>query len=61
MDLAPSMLINMNNGTPDPEQRQLIENRIYQKFSGSSNSGKFILSFNDNAEYCCKYRANSIK
>ena len=48
--LAPSMLINFNNGTPDPEQRQLIENRIYQKFSGSSNSGKFILSFNDNAD-----------
>ena len=47
--LAPSMLINMNNGVPDPEQRQLIENRIYQKFSGSSNSGKFILSFNDDA------------
>lgn len=47
--LAPSMLINMNNGTPDPEQRQLIENRIYQKFSGTSNSGKFILSFNDDA------------
>jgi len=47
--LAPSMLINFNNGTPDPEQRQLIENRIYQKFSGSSNSGKFILSFNDDS------------
>ena len=47
--LSPSMLINFNNGTPDPEQRQLIENRIYQKFSGSSNSGKFILSFNDDA------------
>jgi len=47
--LAPSMLINFNNGTPDPEQRQLIENRIYQKFSGTSNSGKFILSFNDDA------------
>jgi len=45
--LAPSMLINFNNGTPDPEQRQLIENRIQSKFSGSSNSGKFILSFND--------------
>jgi hypothetical protein len=48
--LAPSMLINMNNGTPDPEQRELIERRIYEKFSGSSNAGKFILSFNDNAE-----------
>ena len=48
--LAPSMLINMNNGTPDPEQREMIEKRIYEKFSGSSNAGKFILAFNDNAE-----------
>ncbi len=48
--LAPSMLINMNNGTPDPEQREMIERRIYEKFSGSSNAGKFILAFNDNAE-----------
>ena len=48
--LAPSMLINFNNGTPDPEQREIIERRIYEKFSGSSNAGKFILAFNDNAE-----------
>lgn len=45
--LAPSMLINFNNGTPNEEERQLIERRIYQKFSGSSNAGKFILAFND--------------
>jgi len=48
--LAPSMLINFNNGTPNAEERQMLENRIYQKFSGSSNAGKFILAFNDNAE-----------
>jgi len=48
--LAPSMLINFNNGTPDPEQREIIERRIYEKFSGSSNAGKFILAFNDNPE-----------
>ena len=48
--LAPSMLINFNNGTPDPEQREMIERRIYDKFSGSSNAGKFILAFNDNPE-----------
>jgi hypothetical protein len=48
--LAPSMLINFNNGVPNEEQRTLIEQRIYQKFSGSSNAGKFILAFNDNAE-----------
>jgi hypothetical protein len=48
--MAPSMLINFNNGTPDEEARELIERRIYDKFSGSSNAGKFILAFNDNSE-----------
>ena len=48
--LAPSMLINFNNGTPNQEERQLIERKIAEKFSGSSNAGKFILAFNDNKE-----------
>ena len=48
--LAPSMLINFNNGTPNAEERQMLENRIYEKFSGTSNAGKFILAFNDNPE-----------
>ena len=48
--LAPSMLINFNNGVPNEEEREMIEQRIYQKFSGSSNAGKFILAFNDNVE-----------
>ena len=48
--LAPSMLINFNNGTPNQEERQLIENKIAQKFSGTSNAGKFILAFNDNKD-----------
>jgi hypothetical protein len=43
-------LINFNNGVPTEEERELIERRIIQKFSGSSNSGKFILAFNDNKE-----------
>ena len=46
--LAPSMLINFNNGIPNEEERQSIENKIKDKFSGTSNSGKFILAFNDN-------------
>jgi hypothetical protein len=48
--LSPSMLINFNNGTPNQQERQLIESKIAAKFSGSSNSGKFILAFNDNKE-----------
>ena len=48
--LAPSMLINFNNGTPNQQERQLIEKKIANKFSGTSNAGKFILAFNDNKE-----------
>jgi len=48
--LSPSMLINFNNGTPDSEQRDAIENSIINKFSGSSNAGRFILAFNDSKE-----------
>lgn len=48
--LAPSMLINFNNGTPNQEERQLLEQKIAQKFAGTSNAGKFILAFNDNKE-----------
>jgi hypothetical protein len=48
--LAPSMLINFNNGVPNEEERSLIEKRILDKYSGSSNAGRFILSFNENAD-----------
>jgi hypothetical protein len=48
--LQPSLLINFNNGVPNEETQELIERKIYDKFSGSSNAGKFILTFNDSAE-----------
>ena len=48
--LSPSMLINFNNGTPNQQERQLIETKDSTKFSGTSNAGKFILAFNDNKE-----------
>jgi hypothetical protein len=44
------MLINFNNGTPTEDEQTLIEARIADKFSGSSNAGRFILAFNDNKE-----------
>jgi len=44
------MLINFNNGVPTEEERSAIEQRIYDKFSGSSNAGRFILAFNDSKE-----------
>ena len=48
--MSPSMLINFNNGVPTEEERYLIESKISDKFSGTSNAGKFILAFNDNKE-----------
>jgi hypothetical protein len=48
--LAPSMLISFNNGVPDEEMQEQIEQRIKQKFGGSSNAGRFILAFNDSKE-----------
>ena len=48
--LAPSMLVNFNNGVPNEEERANIEQRILQKFSGSSNAGRFILSFNESQD-----------
>lgn len=45
--LAPSMLINFNNGQPPAEVKDTIEAQIKQKFGGSSNAGRFIISWND--------------
>lgn len=48
--LAPSMLINFNNGQPPAEVKDTIEAQIKQKFGGSSNAGRFIISWNDGKE-----------
>lgn len=48
--MAPSMLINFNNGVPDEEERLLIERRILDKWSGSSNAGRAIIAFNESKE-----------
>jgi hypothetical protein len=45
--LAPSMLINFNNGQPPAEVKDTVEAQIKQKFGGSSNAGRFIISWND--------------
>tara|TARA_E500000081_G_scaffold155186_1_gene194888 strand:- start:1611 stop:3344 length:1734 start_codon:yes stop_codon:yes gene_type:complete len=48
--LQPSLLLNFNNGIPGDEAQEMIERKIYEKFSGTSNAGRFILAFNDNVE-----------
>ena len=57
---APSMLINFNNGVPPDEQRDMIESSIIEKFSGSSNAGRFILAFNDSERACSYNRASAV-
>ena len=48
--LAPSMLLNFNNGTPTEEERNIIEQKIAAKYTGTSNAGRFILAFNDDKD-----------
>lgn len=45
--MFPSMAINMTNGIPTREERRTIERQINQKFGGSGNAGKILLTFND--------------
>lgn len=45
-----SFFINFNNGQPDEETKNTIESKIKEKFCGSENAGKFLISFNDSKE-----------
>ena len=42
-----SYFISFANGVPTQEERLQIERRLAEKFGGSSNSGKMILTFSD--------------
>ena len=48
--LAPSMIINFNNGIPPQEEQDNIDFAIKQKWSGTNNAGKYILAFNDDSQ-----------
>lgn len=48
--MAPSLLMNMNSGIPDEDTQREIEQKIYQKYTGTSNAGRIILAFNNGAE-----------
>ena len=48
--LQPSLFVNFNNGIPNAETQNTIESKINSKFSGSSNSGKAIIAFNESSE-----------
>ena len=43
--LSPSMLINFNNGTPNQQERQLIETKIASEIFGNQQCWKIHFSF----------------
>lgn len=49
-NFAASAFINFNNGVPTKEEQKDIEKRINEKFSGSTNAARMMLSFNNNKE-----------
>lgn len=48
--LAPSFHIAFSNGTPEIEQRQRIRRDIEAQLSGSTNAGKFIITYSDDPD-----------
>lgn len=42
-----NMIVNFNNGVPTDEAQEEIEKNINEKFSGFQNSGRILISFNN--------------
>ena len=49
-NFMPSCMVNFANGIPSDEQRMEVERKLNAKYSGSGNSGKLILTFNEGRE-----------
>ena len=49
-NFMPSCMVNFANGIPTEEERREVERKLNAKFSGSGNSGKLIITFNDGKE-----------
>lgn len=45
-----SKIINFNNGTPDDITKNEIEKSLNEKFTGSENAGRLLVSFNENKD-----------
>ena len=45
-----SKIINFNSGIPDDDLKNEIERNLNEKFSGSENAGRILISFNNNKD-----------
>lgn len=50
-NMEPSAIITFKNGVPTEEEKKKIEKKMIDKFSGSSNAGKFLLNFCEDGEH----------
>lgn len=48
--LMPGLWLNMNNGIPDDEEQDVIVRSLEEQYSGATNAGRPIISFNESKE-----------
>ena len=49
-NFSANTIINMNNGVPEDGVKKEIERKLTQKFTGTDNATKFLISWNDNKD-----------
>lgn len=57
---CPSIIINFNNGVPTDQMKEEIEADVNDKFGGSSNAGRIMLSWNPNKENATTFETPNI-
>ena len=57
---CPSVIINFNNGIPSDQMKEEIERDVSDKFGGSSNAGRIMLSWNPNKESATTFETPNI-
>jgi hypothetical protein len=48
--MTPNLIINFPNGVPTSEERKKIEKQIKDKYVGTDNAGRFIITFSDDKD-----------
>lgn len=48
--MFPGLMVNFNNGIPDEDTRRDIEDKVNKKWGRTSNTGRIMVSFNDDKE-----------
>lgn len=56
-----SAIVNMNNGVPEDAEKAEIERGIQEKFSGHSNAGRIMISFNPDKENAATFETPKVE